>query len=125
MPMSLDISKASELDTVHTPQPDLKSRSTRSPDSGYASTTTTPNRTPQVELELPTGKFFKRKIRLKVFKEEIPTHVKERFLDLQELFDRPLYERLVSSGKSTAKTSSGIRWRLTSNISSGTSLVDY
>jgi hypothetical protein len=95
MPMSLDISKASELDTVHTPQPGLEGHSTRGSDSGYASITTSPG-----ELKLSTGKFFKRKIRLKVYKEEIPTHVKERFLDLQELFDRPLYERLVSSGKS-------------------------
>ena len=74
MPMSLDISKAFELDTVHTSQPDPKDPSTRSPDSGYASTTATPNQTPQCnqgELEIATGKLFKRKIRLKVFQEEI------------------------------------------------------
>lgn len=110
--MSLDISTASELDKVHTPQPNHEGRSTPSPDSGYASTTPTPERTPQCdqeELELPTGKFFKRKIRLKVFQEEIPTHVKDRFLDLQELFDRPLYERLVSSGNSFGPMSSKLK----------------
>ena len=102
-PMSLDIAKASEPDASLMPQPDLEGSSTPSPDSGYASTTTTPERTPQCvqgELELPTGKLFKRKNRLKVFEEEISPQVKDRFLDLQELFNRPLYERLVSSGKS-------------------------
>ena len=114
MPISLDISKASELDTAHTPQSKVKDRSMQSSDSGYGSTTTTPSQMPQCnqeELELPTGKFFKRKrkIRLKVFEEEIPTHVNDRFLDLQELFDRPLYERLVSSGKSFGPTSSKLK----------------
>ncbi|KAL9043390.1 MAG: hypothetical protein Q9214_003423 [Letrouitia sp. 1 TL-2023] len=107
MSMTFDISKASELDTVHTTQqPNPKGRSTPSPDSGYAPTTTTPD---QGVVKLPTGKFFKRKVRLKVFEEEIPTHVKDRFLDLQELFDRPLYERLVSSGKNFGPISSKLK----------------
>lgn len=114
IPISPDISKASELDAVHTSQPNLKDCSTQSSDSGYASTTTTPSQTPQCnqeELEIPTGNFFrrKRKIRLKVFNEEIPTHVKDRFFDLQELFDRPLYERLVNSGKSLGPISSKLK----------------
>lgn len=97
---------------MHTPQLNPKGRSTQSLDSGSAPTKTTPSQTPQCdqeELVLPTGKLFKRKIRLKVFNEEIPTHVKDRFLDLQELFDRPLYERLVSSGKSFGPISSKLK----------------
>ena len=126
IPKPLDIAKASKFDTEHTPQPDLTKHSIRSPDSGYASTTATPKRTPecvQGEHKLPTGKFPKRKIRLKVFNEEIPTHVNDRFLDLQELFDRPLYERLISSGKSFGPISLKLKILGESELTSGYWLV--
>ncbi|KAL6716714.1 hypothetical protein ACLMJK_006282 [Lecanora helva] len=61
--MSLDDApEAPKLDTMHMPQPDSKCRAAQMPDSGYASTTTTPDRTSESgprEFELPTGKFFK------------------------------------------------------------------
>ncbi|KAI4209118.1 MAG: hypothetical protein LQ351_007924 [Letrouitia transgressa] len=112
LPTSLAISRASELETVRTPQPDHDGRSTPTLDSGYASLSATTNNTSQCdqgELVFPTRKFFKRKTKLKVFKEEIPTHVRDRFLDLQELFDRPLYERLVKSGKNFGRISSKLK----------------
>ena len=67
-------------------------------DSGYASAATnTPERgswnVPNADLEVSTGNIFRRKItKLKVFEREIPRHIRDRFLDLNELFEKPLYE---------------------------------
>lgn len=70
-------------------------------DSGYATgTTTTPAResakSSQAELELSTGNFLRRRTtKLKVFDRTIPSYVSSRFLDLNELYEKPLCEYLI------------------------------
>jgi hypothetical protein len=73
-------------------------------DSGYASQVTTPGkRTSEASSDhtcvhkviLPPPKLFQRKVtRLRPFDTEIPEAVQNRFYDLKELFDKPLYEYL-------------------------------
>src|SRR5437762_3036341 len=73
-------------------------------DSGYVSQVTTRgNGTPETGCEntfvhkvvLPPPKLFQRKVtRLRPFDTEIPEAVRNRFCDLKELFDKPLYEYL-------------------------------
>jgi hypothetical protein len=73
-------------------------------DSGYASQATTPkkrtseassDRTFTHKVILPSPKLFQRKVtRLRPFDTEIPEAVRNRFCDLKELFDKPLYEFL-------------------------------
>ena len=103
--MSLKISTC-DLDVASSLQPGPKGCNADGTDSGYSSAVGNPphrdfHNLSQSELELSTGRFFRRKItKLRVFDQDIPPHVQNRFIDLQELFERPLYERLVSSGRS-------------------------
>ena len=65
-------------------------------DSGYASAAATPDRASLdgsgSTFEYRAGKVFKRKVtKLRMFDKEISSAVQDRFLDLVELFDRPLY----------------------------------
>lgn len=74
---------------------------TRCFDSGYASTVTTHERAssrkrPSDEVLLPSSrKRFQRKpTKLRIFDQEISESVQNRFSDLKELFDKPLYDYL-------------------------------
>lgn len=80
-----------------------ESNSREGRDSGYASVVTTPdNGSPadpkrkfSVEVQIPSRWLFPRTItQLKVFDMPIPESTRNRFLDLKELFDRPLYDYL-------------------------------
>ena len=73
-----------------------------STDSGYASIrgAATPQRQDsEATLDRPRGKLFAahRVIKLKIFDQEIPTHVEARFTDLMELFNGPLCTHLSRS----------------------------
>ncbi len=109
------MSAMSDTSSIHMSQPPSKASLTESTDSGYASATTnTPERVPlnisRGELELSTGNIFKRKItNLKVFDHEIPTHVQDRFLDLNELFEKPLYEYLIKTKVSFGSISTRLK----------------
>jgi hypothetical protein len=103
------------------PQPAVKGSDTSSisesnfregRDSGYASLATTPDngypadsqRKLSVEVQLPSRRFYQRTItQLKVFDMPIPESTRNRFLDLKELFDRPLYDYLFK-GKPRSST---------------------
>ena len=73
-------------------------------DSGYASQVTTPRKgIPESNSDstlihkviLPSPKIFRSKVtRLRPFNMEIPEAVQNRFYDLKQLFDKPLYEYL-------------------------------
>lgn len=69
-------------------------------DSGYASQANTPESgiaqgTFTGSVTLPARNLFQRKVRkLRPFNEEIPELIQNRFHDLKELFDEPLYEYL-------------------------------
>lgn len=67
-------------------------------DSGYASKASTPQKDQgpfHVDLEQSRRKHFSRKVtKLKLFDEQIPQSVQNRFDDLNELFSKPLYDFL-------------------------------
>lgn len=80
------------------------SNDTSVPDSGYASQAsrsggTTPENNTQPEFTLQPRRLFGRKpIKLKPFNKEIPKQVEDRFSDLAELFDKPLFDYVSQLG---------------------------
>lgn len=82
------------LANARTSSPEI--RASRGIDSGYASQANTPERegTFTDSVILPARNLFHRKVKLRPFNEEIPKLIQNRFHDLKELFDEPLYEYL-------------------------------
>ena len=86
---------AAEKSTADTISPD-------SSDSGYGTGNTTDSSTTDHSQDLaegvalPSRTFFERKVtKLRLFDDEIPQLNQHRFHDLQELFERPLYDYLI------------------------------
>ena len=94
-------SPLASLDTTTSPSSKNASKAT---DSGYASLSNTPEKTPDPscadfdsEILLPSRSPFKRKvIKLKVVDMSIPLQTRNRFNDLNELFGKALYHYLAS-----------------------------
>lgn len=116
LPNTRDFHEGIEITDAIKASKDVKSSEITVPngtDSGYASAATTPDRGTSGSISvftdgvvLPARKLFPpKKTQLKPFGEEIPESIRNRFSDLVELFDKPLYDHLAKSQNNYTSTS--------------------